>query len=80
MKKIEVCIGTACYLKGSYNIIEKIQDMAEKNGIAKDLDVSAVFCLGKCAEKGASIRIGESEIHSVIPDNLETFFKEYILK
>ncbi|MEI3163350.1 MAG: (2Fe-2S) ferredoxin domain-containing protein [Lachnospirales bacterium] len=34
MIKISVCIGSACHLKGSYNVINGIQQAIEKNGLS----------------------------------------------
>ena len=31
MMVINVCIGSACHLKGSYNIVSELQEMIEEN-------------------------------------------------
>lgn len=80
MKKIEVCIGTACYLKGSYKIVDKLQTLAEKYKVSDKIDISAVFCLEHCADKGASVRIDDKDIYSIEENEVETFFNEHIYK
>lgn len=80
MKKIEVCIGTACYLKCSYKIVDKLQTLAEKNNVSNKVDISAVFCLEHCGDRGASIRLDNKDIYSVEENDIENFFNEYIYK
>jgi NADH:ubiquinone oxidoreductase subunit E len=49
---INVCLGTACYVKGSQNIIDKIQEItkAPVNGTSEDgiFSLDATRCLGAC--------------------------------
>ena len=48
--EIKVCIGSACHLRGSYNLINMLQQCLEKSGKTDQVDLRGVFCLGKCSE------------------------------
>ena len=65
---IRVCLGTACYVKGSQQIIEKIeQELGLKvGGITKDRKYSleAVRCLGCCSL--APAMVVDNDTHALV--------------
>lgn len=78
MMKLEICMGTACHLKGSREVIEKIQELIVKNKLKDMVDLSGKFCLGKCENKGVSITLDGKEF-DILPEQTEQFFNENIL-
>lgn len=77
--QISVCIGSACHLKGSYNIITTLQELVEEQSLGNQIDLKAVFCLGNC-QKGVSVQIDENpEIYSVSPKTAKEFFNDTVL-
>ncbi len=70
---VNVCIGSACHLKGSYEIINKLNELIKENGLEDKLKVKASFCLDNC--KGAVSVKFEEEIYSIQPDTAEEFFQ-----
>ena len=42
---INVCIGSACHIKGSYNVINSLQQLTEEYGVTDKVDTRAAFCL-----------------------------------
>ena len=79
MKTINVCIGSACHLKGSYNVINGLKERIEKNNLEDKVIVKASFCLGVCT-KAVSVQINDSQVYSVNEENLEDFFNEHIVE
>ena len=77
MMKVTICIGSSCHLKGSKQIIEKLQNLVAANNLKDKVDLAGKFCMGNCAE-GVCVSIGE-QVYSVQPDNVEEFFKNEIL-
>ena len=75
--KVTICIGSSCHLKGSKQIIEKLQALVAENNLKEKVDLAGKFCMGNCAE-GVCVSIGE-QIYSVQPDNVQEFFKNEIL-
>ena len=41
--KLNVCIGSSCHLKGSYNVIQVFQKMIEENSLHDKVEFSATF-------------------------------------
>ncbi len=75
---VSVCVGTNCYLKGSYDTLEKLSALARDAGVADALDFKATFCFEKC-KKSPNVKVGDTVYGEVTPDTVEAFFKETIL-
>ncbi len=76
--KIVVCIGSACHLKGSRQVIEQLELLIERHNIADKVDLSGTFCHGDC-KKGVCVTL-DGELHSVLPDNVGEFFDTMIMQ
>lgn len=76
---IYVCVGSACHLKGSYNIINQLQQMIEERQLGDRVVLKAALCLGKCTE-AVSVRINEGDVISVSEDNIEEFFEKSVIE
>ena len=75
--KVTVCIGSSCHIKGSRQVVEKLQKLVEDNGLSDKVELGGTFCLGNC-QKGVSVTVDEA-LHSVSPETAEEFFKNEIL-
>lgn len=78
MVTINVCIGSACHLKGSYNVINSFQQLTEEYGLSDQVEVQAAFCLGRCTQ-GVSVQIDGGEVQSVSGATARDFFVKHIL-
>lgn len=76
MKKVVVCIGSSCHLKGSRQVVEKLQQLIRYNELQETVELSGTFCMGNC-QKGVSVKVDE-ELVSVSPETVEDFFNKYI--
>lgn len=76
--ELKVCIGSACHLKGSYNVISIFQQLIEEYQVFDQVEIKAVFCLGHCME-AVSVQINDDEIYSVSGATARSFFKEEVL-
>lgn len=77
MMKVTICIGSSCHLKGSKQIIEKMQALVAEHNLKDKVDLGGKFCMGNCAE-GVCVSIGD-QVYSVQPDTVQTFFNDEIL-
>jgi NADH:ubiquinone oxidoreductase subunit E len=77
---IRVCLGTACYVKGSKQILDNLQRElnVEVGGITKDrkFSLEAVRCLG-CCSLAPAIVIGESTHALVAPAEAIRIVRSY---
>ncbi|MBN4074838.1 MAG: hypothetical protein COA82_05460 [Alkaliphilus sp.] len=78
MIEINVCIGSACHLKESYDVIKRLQSMIDENELCEEVLVKAAFCLGGCV-KAVAVKINEEEkVYSLNIKNVYEFFDEHI--
>jgi NADH:ubiquinone oxidoreductase subunit E len=77
MVELNVCVGSSCHLKGSYNVIQAFQQLVEEKSLHDKIDMKAQFCMKQC-QKGVSVSIG-SEIYSVSPETVREFFSNTIM-
>lgn len=78
MVNLSVCVGSACHLKGSYNVISTFQQLIEEYNLSEKVILKAAFCLGKCSE-GVSVTINEKEIYSVSGATARKFFETEVM-
>lgn len=74
---IEICIGSACHLKGSYQVIQRMKELLEENKLTDHVELKSSFCLGACG-KGVSIRLKGEQVYSIQLDALDDFFETEI--
>ena len=77
MVELNVCIGSSCHLKGSYNVIQIFQQLVESGNLHDKVEMRAQFCMKQC-QKGVSVSLGE-DVYSVSPENAKSFFETTVL-
>ncbi|WP_432407198.1 (2Fe-2S) ferredoxin domain-containing protein [Wukongibacter sp. M2B1] len=77
MLEINVCIGSACHLKGAYNVISNLQKIIKEKELEGKIEVKAAFCLGECT-KAVSVKLGDGSIVSVKEDEVDKFFDKHL--
>ncbi|MDO5416112.1 MAG: NAD(P)H-dependent oxidoreductase subunit E [Lachnospiraceae bacterium] len=75
--KVTICIGSACHLKGSREIIQKLQELVAANGIGDQVDLNGAFCSGNCVN-GVCVTV-DGTLFSVSPETTEEFFQKEIM-
>ena len=77
MVEVKVCVGTACHLKGSYNVVATFQAMIEEKAMHNQVDMKVAFCMGKCGQ-GICVAV-DDDIYGVTPEGARAFFQETIV-
>lgn len=75
--RVTICIGSACHLKGSKEVIQQLQSLVTQNGLAAQVDLNGAFCSNNCVN-GVCVTIDEA-LFSVSPDTVNEFFEKEIL-
>ena len=78
MKKVVVCIGSSCHLKGSRQVVEELQKLIDQNNLKEEVELAGTFCMGNC-QKGVSVKLND-QLFSVSPQTVTEFFENEILK
>lgn len=74
--KVTVCIGSSCHIKGSRQVVERLQYLIHENNLGDKVELGGTFCMGQC-QKGVCVTVDE-EFYSVTPDTVNEFFENQI--
>ncbi|MCI8268721.1 MAG: (2Fe-2S) ferredoxin domain-containing protein [Lachnospiraceae bacterium] len=75
--RVSICIGSACHLRGSREIIQKLQTLVKANNVSDKVDLNGAFCSGNCVN-GVCVTI-DGELFSLSPETTEEFFNKEIM-
>lgn len=75
---IYVCIGSSCHLKGSYDVIKKLETIIKERSLEDKVEIKASFCLNHCST-GVTMKVNDQYVDNVSPDNIEEKFEKEIL-
>ncbi len=74
---IQVCIGSACHLKGSYEVISTMKHVIDDRNLHDLVELKSSFCLGNCSD-AVSVKVDEQDVASVVPEDAEKFLLEQL--
>ena len=77
---IQICVGSSCHLKGSYEIVEMLTKMIEEHRLDNEISLAGSFCIGKCNREGVTVQVDDEICVGITKDNLKEFFNEKVLK
>jgi NADH:ubiquinone oxidoreductase subunit E len=75
---IAVCVGTSCYLKGSYNLLQRLLELAKEHNVQDRVSIGATFCLERCSQ-GPNIRINDEVVSGATEDKIKEIFEKQVL-
>ncbi len=75
---VGVCLGTSCYLKGSFHLLEGLSAELRKRGLSERFRIKARFCTDQCAG-GPNVVVGTNVINQVDPANPVAFIDTYLI-
>lgn len=70
--KITVCIGSSCHIKGSRQVVSRLQQLIAENHLDDRVELGGTFCMGKCQE-GVCVTV-DDDFYSVSPETVDDFF------
>ena len=76
MMKVTICLGSACHLKGSRQVVEDLQFLVAQNNLKEKVELSGKFCMGNCPN-GVCVTI-DGEVFKVSPETTQEFFEREI--
>ena len=74
--KVTVCIGSSCHIKGSRQVVDKLQNLIAENNLQDKVVLGGTFCLGNC-QQGVCVTV-DDQFYSVTPETATSFFEETI--
>ena len=77
MIELNVCVGSSCHVRGSYNVLQSFQQMVEEWQLHDKIEIKAAFCVKNC-QAGVSVTVND-KVYSVKPEQARSFFKETVM-
>jgi NADH:ubiquinone oxidoreductase subunit E len=78
MITIFVCLGSSCYLKGAYDVINAFEEVIHKTALEGEIELKGAFCLNHCTH-GVTIKINEEVVSGIASKDVPSLFEERIL-
>lgn len=75
--KVTICIGSACHLKGSREIIKEMQTLVAEHGLGDKVDLNGAFCSGNCVN-GVCVTV-DGTLFSLKPEDTKEFFEKEVM-
>ncbi len=79
MRVITICVGSACHLKGSHEVINYFKDSIKESGLENKVELKGSFCMDKCTE-GVNLLIDDELFHANSVDEAREIFQREILE
>ena len=77
MLNIEVCVGSACFLRGADNVIVEIEQLIRHYILDDLVTFRGKFCLENCNE-GVTVKIGENIFKGVHYEEVADLFEREV--
>lgn len=77
---IQICVGSACHVKGSEKVVNLFQTAIAENKLDGDITLVGNFCAGKCSREGVTVTVDDVVYTGITPENFRTFFEDKVLK
>ncbi len=79
MVNVEICIGSACYVKGSSQVVQTLNELIKENGWEDKVAVKGSFCMKACQNHlGLGIRVNGKQLSQVTAENAKEVLKKEI--
>ncbi|MGE5485278.1 MAG: NADH-dependent [FeFe] hydrogenase, group A6 [Ignavibacteriales bacterium] len=75
---VSVCVGTGCFLKGSYDVLDAFMKAAKSSGVEGRVNLQATFCLEHCGQ-GVSVKVNDEVITGVNKVNAADVFAGHVV-
>ncbi len=76
---VAVCLGTSCYLKGSYNVLHSLMEKVTELGLEDRVNLHGTFCFENCHESPCVKVGGEVKGYKGDSDVVEEIIRERIM-
>lgn len=81
MVNVEICIGSACYVKGSSQIVNDLNELIKEKHWEDKIAVKGSFCMKACQNHlGLGIRINGNQIEQVTAQNAKEVLNRELSK
>ncbi len=81
MVQIEVCIGSACYVKGANQVVNDLMGMIDENHWKDKVELKGCFCMKSCENhSGLGIKINGEALTGITVANAKEILKDRLIQ
>ena len=74
---VVVCIGSSCHIRGSRQIVQRLQELIAQYRLGDKVELKGSFCMGQCRQ-GICVSVDDT-LFSLTPYTVDRFFREEFL-
>jgi NADH:ubiquinone oxidoreductase subunit E len=78
MRHIEVCVGSSCYLKGAYTVLDTFVALVREHRLGDDVCITGAFCKDRC-QHGVAVSVDDALYSVADADAARQLFADCIL-
>ena len=78
MRTITICVGSACHMRGSHRVIDRLGELIEQHGLENEVELKASFCMEQCRGNIGTL-IDDTPIFDMKRDTVDEIFNREIL-
>ena len=75
--EVAVCVGTSCYIKGSYDLLQNLGQRLREAKLNDRVDLKATFCFENCGG-GINVKVGDTLYSGMSPAKTESLFAKIV--
>jgi len=79
MTELSVCIGSACHVRGAYNVVQAFQQLIEEKSLHGAVELNTTFCMRECHNPGVAVSV-DGQKYNLLPEGAREFFMERVAK
>ena len=76
---VQICIGSSCHIKGSYDIVKLMEEAIAENKLENEITLAGNFCTGRCNRLGVTVQVDDDIYTGITKETFKDFFNEHIL-
>ena len=76
---VQICIGSACHIKGSYDSVKLMEEAIAENKLENEITLAGSFCTGMCNRMGVTVQVDDNIYTGITKETFKDFFNEHIL-
>lgn len=77
---VQICVGSSCHLRGSQEIIQRLEEEIEAAHLEDKVELMGAFCFGKCNRVGVTVAVNDEICAGITKENFKEFWNDKILR
>jgi len=72
---VKVCLGTSCYMKGSYKLLSKLVEFVKEGDLSHEVEITGTFCFENCG-KSPNVMVDDKLVSEATFEKVKEVLRE----